>query len=112
MFGADASRLLVASDGAVYTPSAAYKKTWFAQMVDGTDGLVCPDDLPPIATLNDWLGESIVEGLVGGGWVGDFPRYVWTILDDGRSFEAQLWHGRDGEYYGYPIDAADLPWGL
>jgi hypothetical protein len=57
-----------------------------------------------------WLREGVKSGICGGLWEGDFPRYVWRIIDEQR-YEARLINRTLGQYKGYPILEEEWPEG-
>lgn len=38
---------------------------------------------------------------------GDFPKNIWTVLEDGTVLEAQLENQDQGIYHGYPLEEDD-----
>jgi len=52
-----------------------------------------------------YLQEGIRKGLVSEQFIGDWPKVIWAVTEDGVPLEAQ----RDGEgsYHGYPMPQED-----
>ncbi|GAA3009778.1 hypothetical protein [Streptomyces fulvorobeus] len=73
------------------------------------------DTLPPAAptdrTPQELLRDALTEGLLGGPWERDFPRYAWYRVGDVvREFRLA---GQDpGRYTGYTLHPSEWPEGL
>lgn len=53
------------------------------------------------------LSEGLRKGLVSDRVVGDWPKNVWSVTDDGFALEAQLENPQLGSYHGYPMPETD-----
>ena len=53
------------------------------------------------------LQAGLRSGLVSDRMVGDWPKNVWSVTDDGCAMEAQLENPEVGSYHGYPIPETD-----
>lgn len=70
-----------------------------------------PSFLNRFEELNDWLRQSIREGIVGGPdpWEGGYPRYVWRRVE-GKVYQARLFDQGHGYYKGWELeDPRDWP---
>ncbi len=85
----------------------------------GDFGLVPPSDprqgksLCDVAKIfkrneaQELLREGLRKGLVSDRMVGDWPKNVWAVTDDGFAMEAQLENPELGTYHGYPMPETD-----
>ncbi|HAO09850.1 MAG TPA: hypothetical protein DCQ51_01365 [Planktothrix sp. UBA8407] len=53
------------------------------------------------------LRKGIKIGLVSDRVEGQYPKNVWSVMDDGTPLEAQLESSEQGSYHGYPIPKED-----
>ena len=53
------------------------------------------------------LRAGLCQGLVSDRMVGEWPKNVWSVTDDGFAVEAQLENPDLGTYHGYPMPEAD-----
>ncbi|MEB3311585.1 MAG: hypothetical protein VKJ02_15270 [Snowella sp.] len=53
------------------------------------------------------LRKGISIGLVSDRVEGDWPKNVWSVMDDGTPLEAQLESLEQGSYHGYPMQKTD-----
>ena len=53
------------------------------------------------------LRAGLRSGLVSDRMVGEWPKNVWSVTDDGFAMEAQLENPKVGSYHGYPIPETD-----
>lgn len=53
------------------------------------------------------LREGITQGLVSDRTQGEWPKNVWSVMNDGTTLEAQLENPQQGTYHGYPLDPDD-----
>ena len=53
------------------------------------------------------LRAGLRSGLVSDRMVGDWPKNVWSVTDEGCAMEAQLENSEVGSYHGYPISDTD-----
>jgi len=53
------------------------------------------------------LRAGLREGLVSDRMVGEWPKNVWSVTDDGYAMEAQLENADLGTYHGYPMPETD-----
>lgn len=53
------------------------------------------------------LREGLRKGLVSDRMVGEWPKNVWSVTDDGVAMEAQLENPNLGTYHGYPMVETD-----
>ena len=53
------------------------------------------------------LQTGLSNGLVSDRMVGDWPKNVWSVTDDGIAMEAQLENPEAGIYHGYPMPESD-----
>ncbi|MEQ9358501.1 MAG: hypothetical protein RIG63_19310 [Coleofasciculus chthonoplastes F3-SA18-01] len=53
------------------------------------------------------LRKGIKTGLVSDRVVGEWPKNVWSVMDDGTPLEAQLESAEQGSYHGYPMQRDD-----
>ena len=53
------------------------------------------------------LRAGLCQGLVSDRMVGEWPKNVWSVTDDGFAVEAQLENPDLGIYHGYPMPEAD-----
>ena len=53
------------------------------------------------------LRAGLCQGLVSDLMVGEWPKNVWSVTDDGFAVEAQLENPDLGTYHGYPMPEAD-----
>ena len=58
--------------------------------------------------LTEWLRVAIRAGQVSADWAGDFPRYVWALVD-GDAYEARLVNEGQGSYKAYKLEAKERP---
>jgi hypothetical protein len=63
------------------------------------------------AELTDRLREALSRGAVGGPIEGDYPRYVWCLIDE-EVYEGRLVNQNSGEYKGYLLKRDEWPDGL
>lgn len=101
------------ADRVRYVGSPYHKKNW------GDFGLTPPTQPRPDKTLCDgarivevavaqrWLQDGARRGLISDDPDNDFPKYIWTVTDDGIVLEARSSGGRAGEYHGYPLFEPD-----
>ena len=55
----------------------------------------------------DLLRKGIRIGLVSDRFVGQWPKNVWSVMDDGTPLEAQIESPEQGSYHGYPMQEDD-----
>jgi hypothetical protein len=55
----------------------------------------------------EFLKRGLKNGLVSDRIVGQWPKNVWSVMDDGTPLEAQLESCETGSYHGYPMQAGD-----
>ena len=36
-----------------------------------------------------------------------FPKYIWSVADDGEVYEAKTHPNTPGQYHGYPLEGED-----
>lgn len=36
-----------------------------------------------------------------------FPKYIWSVTDDGRVYESKTHPNTPGQYHGYPLERDD-----
>ena len=53
------------------------------------------------------LRAGLCKGLVSDRKVGEWPKNVWSVTDDGFAMEAQLENPDLGTYHGYPMPETD-----
>ena len=53
------------------------------------------------------LRNGIRMGLVSDRIVGQWPKNVWSVMDDGTPLEAQIESPEQGSYHGYPMQEDD-----
>ena len=53
------------------------------------------------------LRKGIRIGLVSDRPEGDWPKNVWSVMDDGTPVEAQIESSEQGSYHGYPMQETD-----
>ncbi|NES21522.1 MAG: hypothetical protein F6K41_21970 [Symploca sp. SIO3E6] len=53
------------------------------------------------------LRKGIKNGLVSERFIGEWPKNVWSVMDDGTPLEAQYESGNQGVYHGYPLPTED-----
>jgi len=53
------------------------------------------------------LRAGLSKGLVSVRMVGEWPKNVWAVTDDGFAMEAQLENPEGGAYHGYPMPETD-----
>jgi hypothetical protein len=53
------------------------------------------------------LRKGIKNGLVSDRFIGQWPKNVWSIMDDETPLEAQLESSEQGSYHGYPMPKED-----
>ncbi len=85
----------------------------------GDFGLVPPSDPRPGKALCDvakifkrseaeaLLRVGLRKGLVSDRMVGEWPKNVWSVTDNGFAMEAQLENSNLGTYHGYPMPETD-----
>lgn len=76
-----------------------------------SDASRCDPSLGDRATLTRWLRKAIRSGCVGAPIEGRFPRYVWVRHGE-VVYEARLVNREQGQYKGYPVEAAEVPSGF
>jgi len=72
-----------------------------------SDASACPRNLDFDEVLN-WLKAAIRGRCVSADFDGDFPKYVWTRVND-RVYEGRLTNSGLGGYKGYPIHDYEAP---
>jgi hypothetical protein len=75
------------------------------------DASKCDPSLTDPDEITEWLREGIEDGLIGAPWEGEFPRYVWRVVD-GVCYAGRLVNRDAGTYKGYPLDADEGPEGV
>jgi hypothetical protein len=55
----------------------------------------------------DLLKKGIKNGLVSDRFEGQWPKNVWSVMEDGTPLEAQLESAEQGAYHGYPMQTED-----
>ena len=73
-----------------------------------SDASKCDPTLGTVAELTAWLRAALIDGRVGAPWEGDFPRYIWSHIDN-QWYEARLVNQELGQYKGYPIRDSEAP---
>lgn len=53
------------------------------------------------------LRKGIKNGLVSDRFMGQWPKNVWSVMDDETPLEAQLESAEQGSYHGYPMQIED-----
>lgn len=53
------------------------------------------------------LRKGIKNGLVSERFMGQWPKNVWSVMDDETPLEAQLESAEQGSYHGYPMQPED-----
>lgn len=53
------------------------------------------------------LRKGIRMGLVSDRVEGNWPKNVWSVMDDGTPLEAQIESSEQGSYHGYPMQKED-----
>lgn len=53
------------------------------------------------------LKKGIKNGLVSERFIGQWPKNVWSVMDDETPLEAQLESAEQGSYHGYPMQLED-----
>lgn len=53
------------------------------------------------------LRKGIEHGLVSDRCAGQWPKNVWSLMEDGTPLEAQLESAEQGTYHGYPMQTGD-----
>lgn len=53
------------------------------------------------------LKKGIQNGLVSDRSEGQWPKNVWSVMEDGTTLEAQLESAEQGAYHGYPMQTED-----
>lgn len=53
------------------------------------------------------LKKGLKNGLVSDRFEGQWPKNIWSVMDDGTPLEAQIESSETGSYHGYPIPAGD-----
>lgn len=53
------------------------------------------------------LKKGIQNGLVSERFIGQWPKNVWSVMDDETPLEAQLESAEQGSYHGYPMQPED-----
>lgn len=53
------------------------------------------------------LQDGLRSGLVSDRMIGEWPKNVWSVTDDGLAMEAQLENPESGTYHGYPMPDTD-----
>ncbi len=72
-----------------------------------SDASACPRGLD-FDEVETWLKKSVARGDVSADTLGEFPRYIWTRVED-RVYEARLSNAGLGQYKGYPIHDFEAP---
>nr|WP_157553952.1 hypothetical protein [Herbidospora sakaeratensis] len=73
-----------------------------------SDASKCDPKFTDLAEITTFLQLAIAAGNVGTHWEGDFPRYVWHVID-GVIYEARLVNQELGQYKGYPLRHGEHP---
>lgn len=55
----------------------------------------------------DLLKKGIENGLVSDRFEGQWPKNVWSVMEDETPLEAQLESAEQGTYHGYPMQTED-----
>jgi hypothetical protein len=76
------------------------------------DATKCDPKFVDPTPLTERLRESIRAGRFGAPWQGDFPKYVWSVEEDGVCYEGRLVNRENGEYKGYALTVEQRPEGL
>ena len=53
------------------------------------------------------LREGIIRAMVSQLGSDGFPKYVWSVADDGKVYEAKTHPNTSGQYHGYPLEGED-----
>lgn len=67
-------------------------------------------DAAKLVTLDEarrLLREGILRAMVSPLGNDSFPKYVWSVADDGEVYEAKTHPNTPGQYHGYPLEAED-----
>lgn len=85
----------------------------------GDFGLTPPSSPRPNKSLCDGVGifqrevaqhllvSGMRRGIVSPDTADEFPRYVWSVTDEGIVLEARCDDPRRGRYHGYPLEPCD-----
>lgn len=72
------------------------------------DATKCDPSLTDADQITAWLQAGALAGQVGGPWEGDYPRYVWCVVE-GTCYEGRLVIREAGEYKGYALTDSECP---
>lgn len=53
------------------------------------------------------LQAGVCKGMVSWPFVDGFPKYVWSVSEQGEAFEAKTHPNTPGQYHGYPLGDDD-----
>ncbi|PZV11578.1 MAG: hypothetical protein DCF20_19145 [Pseudanabaena sp.] len=53
------------------------------------------------------LKKGLKNGLVSDRFEGQWPKNIWSVMDDGTPLEAQIESSETGSYHGYPMQTED-----
>jgi len=76
------------------------------------DATICDSSLNGRqADINVWLRNGIELQCFGYPWEGDFPRYVWSKVEE-KVYEARLVNRQLGQYKGWELSVEEWPSGI
>jgi hypothetical protein len=64
------------------------------------------EDRPDQSALK-YLQSGLRKGLIRDRFVGQWPKNIWSVTDNGHPLEAQLENSMTGTYHGYPMPMSD-----
>lgn len=61
----------------------------------------------PLANAQHWLRRGVLCGMISALGLDGLPKYIWSVAEDGRVFEAKTHPNTPGQYHGYPLEHED-----
>lgn len=69
---------------------------------------LCDLNAPVMLTeAQNWLVSGVLQALISKPSDDGFPKFIWTVANDGRVFEAKTHPATPGQYHGYPLEDED-----
>lgn len=109
VFSADELEILARNVRYVGSPEHKHGVSFAGQPRPRGDASLCDKSLHQKQPLvQEWLEEAIKRGHFSELFENGFPRYVWSLAEEG-CHEARLTNAGKGEYKGYPIEKIECP---
>ncbi|MBF0625130.1 MAG: hypothetical protein HQL82_10025 [Magnetococcales bacterium] len=64
-------------------------------------------DIVSLRAAMELLREGVRRGLISDRELGEWPKNIWAVSDDGIPLEAQIENAGQGTYHGYPMPNTD-----